>query len=122
MVRHRLCRADVPLDHFGRHRGRCRGIATGTLLAVLVVDVAPVPTVPHLGMVVGMAVARESVDVVPLGYDRIKFVETVAGTLGGRRIIWINFDGTLLLNSVAMGPAAFGRLILLFTLLIHVSS
>jgi heavy metal translocating P-type ATPase len=70
----------------------------------------------------GTDVARESADVVLLGNDLLKFVETLAVARCCRRIIWFNFAGTLLVDSVGVGLAAFGMLNPLFAAFIHVSS
>ena len=70
----------------------------------------------------GTDVARESADVVLLGNDLLKFVETLQIARRCRRIIWFNFAGTLLVDSIGMGLAAFGMLNPLFAAFIHVSS
>ena len=70
----------------------------------------------------GTGVARESADVVLLGNDLLKFVETVQVARRCRRIIWFNFAGTLAVDSIGMGLAAVGMLNPLFAAFIHVSS
>jgi len=67
-------------------------------------------------------VARESASVVLLGNDLLKFVETVRIARRCRRIIMTNFAGTLLVDAVGVGLAAFGLLNPLFAAFIHVSS
>ena len=57
-----------------------------------------------------------------LGNDLAKFVETVQVARCCRRIIWFNFAGTLAVDSIGMGLAAFGMLNPLFAAFIHVSS
>jgi hypothetical protein len=54
----------------------------------------------------GTDVARESAEVVLLGNDLLKFVETVQVARRCRRIIWCNFAGTLAVDSLGMGLAA----------------
>jgi Cd2+/Zn2+-exporting ATPase/Cu+-exporting ATPase len=67
-------------------------------------------------------VARESADVVLLGNDLIKFVATLQIARRCRRIIWFNFAGTLVVDCLGMGLAAFGMLNPLLAAFIHVSS
>jgi Cd2+/Zn2+-exporting ATPase/Cu+-exporting ATPase len=70
----------------------------------------------------GTDVARESAVVVLPGNDLLKFVETLSIARQCRRIIWFNFVGTLLVDSIGVGLAAFGMLNPLFAAFIHVSS
>jgi P-type E1-E2 ATPase len=70
----------------------------------------------------GTDVARESADIVLLGNDLLKFVETVRIARRCRRIILTNFVGTLLVDGVGVGLAAFGMLNPLLAAFIHVSS
>ncbi len=85
---------------------------------------APALTEANVGVAMGSGtdVARESADVVLLGNDLAKFVETVQVARRCRHIIWFNFAGTLLVDSVGVGLAAFGLLNPLFAAFIHVSS
>ena len=85
---------------------------------------APALTEASVGVAMGSGtdVARESADVVLLGNDLLKFVETLQVARRCRRIIWFNFAGTLLVDSVGMGLAAFGMLNPLLAAFIHVSS
>ena len=85
---------------------------------------APALTEANVGVAMGSGtdVARESADVVLLGNDLLKFVETLRIARRCRRIIWHNFAGTLLVDSVGMGLAAFGLLNPLLAAFIHVSS
>jgi heavy metal translocating P-type ATPase len=85
---------------------------------------APALTEANVGVAMGSGtdVARESANVVLLGNDLLKFVETVQIARRCRRIIWFNFAGTLLVDSVGVGLAAFGMLNPLFAAFIHVSS
>jgi P-type E1-E2 ATPase len=70
----------------------------------------------------GTDVARESADVVLLGNDLLKFVETLHLAGRCRRIIWFNFAGTLAVDGLGMGLAAVGLLNPLLAAFIHVSS
>lgn len=70
----------------------------------------------------GTDVARESADVVLLGNDLMKFVETVSIARRARDIIWFNFAGTLAVDGVGVGLAAFGFLNPLLAAFIHVAS
>jgi Cd2+/Zn2+-exporting ATPase/Cu+-exporting ATPase len=85
---------------------------------------APALTEANVGVAMGSGtdVARESADVVLLGNDLLKFVATLQVARRCRRIIWFNFAGTLFVDSVGMGLAAFGVLNPLFAAFIHVSS
>jgi heavy metal translocating P-type ATPase len=85
---------------------------------------APALTQAHVGVAMGSGtdVARESADVVLLGNDLLKFVETLRIARRCRLIIWQNFVGTLLVDGVGVGLAAFGFLNPLFAAFIHVSS
>jgi heavy metal translocating P-type ATPase len=85
---------------------------------------APALTQANVGVAMGSGtdVARESADVVLLGNDLLKFVETLRIARRCRLIIWQNFVGTLLVDGVGVGLAAFGFLNPLFAAFIHVSS
>ena len=58
----------------------------------------------------GTDVARESADVVLIGSDLSKLVETLQIARRCRRIIMQNFVGTLVVDSIGVGLAAFGFL------------
>ena len=70
----------------------------------------------------GTDVARESSDIVLIGSDLTKFVETVRIARRCHRIIMQNFVGTLVVDSIGVGLAAFGFLNPLLAAFIHVSS
>jgi cation transport ATPase len=70
----------------------------------------------------GTDVARESASIMLLGNDLLKFVETVKIARRCRRIIMANFVGTLLVDGVGVGLAAFGLLNPLLAAFIHVAS
>jgi heavy metal translocating P-type ATPase len=70
----------------------------------------------------GTDVARESADVVLIGNDLSKLVETLRIARRCRRTIMQNFVGTLAVDSVGVGMAAFGLLNPLLAAFIHVAS
>jgi len=75
-----------------------------------------------VGMGSGTDVARESADVVLLGNDLLRFVETLAVARRTRGIIWQNFAGTLVVDALGVGLAAFGLLGPLLAAFVHVAS
>ena len=70
----------------------------------------------------GTDVARESADIILIGNDLSKFVETLRIARRCRSIIMQNFIGTLGVDSVGVGMAAFGFLNPLLAAIIHVVS
>ena len=70
----------------------------------------------------GTDVARESADVVLLGNDLSKMVETVRIARRARAIIQFNFVGTLAVDGAGVALAAFGMLNPLLAAFIHVAS
>ena len=70
----------------------------------------------------GTDITRESADVVLIGNDLSKFVDTVRLARRMRGIIMQNFAGTIAVDAVGMGLAAFGFLNPLFAAFIHVTS
>jgi Cd2+/Zn2+-exporting ATPase/Cu+-exporting ATPase len=70
----------------------------------------------------GADVARESADIVLIGNDLLRFVHTIGIARRCRGIILFNFVGTLAVDSVGVGLAAFGLLNPLLAALIHVVS
>ncbi|MDB6043126.1 MAG: copper/silver-translocating P-type ATPase,heavy metal-translocating P-type ATPase [Gammaproteobacteria bacterium] len=85
---------------------------------------APALIEAHVGVAMGSGtdVARESADVVLLGNDLLRFAETVAVARRTRRIIWANFVGTIGVDILGIGLAAFGLLNPLLAAFIHVAS
>jgi P-type E1-E2 ATPase len=75
-----------------------------------------------VAMGAGTDVARESADVVLIGNDLLKFVETVSIARNCRRIILQNFWGTVIVDTVGIGLAAAGILNPLLATAIHVTS
>ena len=70
----------------------------------------------------GTDVARESANVVLLGNDLLRFVETLRIARRMRRIIMQNFVGTIGVDAFGVGLAAFGFLNPLVAAFIHVAS
>src|ERR1700730_5629399 len=75
-----------------------------------------------VAMGAGTDVARESANVVLIGNDLSKLVETLSIARRCRRTIMQNFVGTIVVDSIGVGLAAFGVLNPLLAAFIHVSS
>jgi heavy metal translocating P-type ATPase len=85
---------------------------------------APALVEANVGIAMGSGtdVARESADVILIGSDLAKFVETLQVARRCRGIIMQNFVGTLAIDSVGVAMAAVGFLNPLLAAFIHVSS
>ena len=70
----------------------------------------------------GTDVARESAQIMLIGNDLLKLVETLKIARRCHRIIMFNFTGTLLVDGIGVGLAAFGLLNPLLAAFIHVTS
>jgi heavy metal translocating P-type ATPase len=75
-----------------------------------------------VAMGTGTDVARESANVVLIGNDLSKLVETLSIARRCHQTIMQNFIGTLVVDSIGVGLAAFGFLNPLLAAFIHVSS
>jgi len=85
---------------------------------------APALTAANVGIAMGSGtdVAQESADIVLLGNDLERFAETVALARRTRTTIWQNFVGTIAVDALGIGLAAFGYLNPLLAAGIHVVS
>ena len=85
---------------------------------------APALVEANVGIAMGSGtdVARESADVILIGSDLSKLVETLRLARRCRGIIMQNFVGTLVVDSIGVGMAAVGFLNPLLAAFIHVTS
>ena len=85
---------------------------------------APALVEANVGIAMGSGtdVARESADVILIGSDLSRLVETLQVARRCHGIIMQNFTGTLVVDSIGVGLAALGFLNPLLAAFIHVSS
>lgn len=70
----------------------------------------------------GTAVAREQADIVLLGNDLERFVETVALARRTRRVIWFNFAGTVVIDAIGILLVMTGFVGPVLAVMIHTGS
>ncbi len=127
-VGQRLGITDVAADLMPEDKHRLVGEMTADKRVVAMigdgVNDAPALTAASVGIAMGSGtdIAQESADIVLIGNDLNKLVETILIARRTRTIIWQNFAGTLAIDAIGIGLAAFGMLNPLIAAAIHVGS